>query len=1218
MGDLESVRVALRVRPLVPSEVNRGCQVAVEKVDGQDQVVVNGHDAFSFNFVFDWRDTQEQVYNMSVSDMLDKLFSGFNATILAYGQTGSGKTHTMGTAFDGELDENVGVIPRAMHDIFERIKKLSDQYEFVIKCSFMELYQEQLFDLLSNKPRDESIVDMREDRSGIIMVGLTEQQVHSAKETTDCLVRGSSGRAVASTAMNEASSRSHAIFTVTLQATKKDESRAVTTSKFHLVDLAGSERSKKTGATGDRFKEGVKINQGLLALGNVISALGDGKGAGFVRYRDSKLTRLLQDSLGGNSVTLMIACVSPADYNVAETLSTLRYADRARKIKNKPIVNQDPHAAEINRLKGIIQKLRLELLTKGGTMTSSLTTELESVTPPVVPPLMASSMPAIMPSAEQNRKYKELQDKYRTLQKQWQMTLHDVTEHEMRAHIAEAAHENLKAKTDEMKSYFHEVSMKCKDNSMDEEKLMETVMCISKMVESLDEELVKTQTEIMDHKTGSSIGDSVNGDMNGENEDPDGSLASSSEMNALVQERTEEFTNKQIEINEQLRRINRELSLKEQLQLRMAGNFSKFSTFDEDIEEKVKECEQKIAELENEKAELLDKLKHVKENASAKLAEERRKRLQALEHEIGEMKRKNLQQAKLLKVREKETQKIKNLSSEIQAMKESKVKLIRTMRQEAENFRQFKMNREKELIQLRNKDRKMQNEMARKEALHNKQRNVLKRKCEEAMAINKRLKDALERQKVAQTQRQKLQSAKDANAASVKIDQVIACVEREIEVIISLIDAERTLEQLMDDRGIISSRLGELQKQQPPPEPHSQAGMEIATMQEELDMRNAQISDLQQKVCANDVDKLIQSLADSIQSIAEARVVFKHLLKSMVELRREHSLALEDLRSQLHAADDRCHEAQKTIKQMKLEHEEAIAEYEEKISVALTPEQEQRLKLQEEQQKKIESLMIELENSKQLRADMQPVQPLPAKKKVKSSAKPIEEEEVEEEEDIEEIEDSEDEMDESSSDPDWQKTPMVRKRRSNNVRRAGIRNYKSNNQSDISNNMDEDQQQNSFDSTYSGTLGGVAKTSDKGQHKRKSKGCKCRSDCRNKRCGCNSLDQKCTVKCGCTSKCRNRIYPLNEQPDDEMDDNDETNDVKIKTEKATPPLKHSLNFEAADSDNENNVNKSNNTDETFVTTKTTLNSTSFLTPKMARLSTFNFETLTAKKKFFND
>ncbi|KAM7349272.1 kinesin-like protein 3A isoform 2-T2 [Cochliomyia hominivorax] len=1027
MGDLESVRVALRVRPLVHSEQARGCQVAVEKIDGANQVLVNNSDAFSFNFVFDWRDTQEQVYNLSVSDMLDKLFSGFNATILAYGQTGSGKTHTMGTAFDGSLDENVGVIPRAMHDIFERIKKHSDEFDFVIKCSFMELYQEQLYDLLSEKPREESIIDMREDRSGIIMVGLTEKMVFSAKETTDCLVKGSTGRAVASTAMNQQSSRSHAIFTVTLQATKKDESRSVTTSKFHLVDLAGSERSKKTGATGDRFKEGVKINQGLLALGNVISALGDGKGAGFVRYRDSKLTRLLQDSLGGNSVTLMIACVSPADYNVAETLSTLRYADRARKIKNKPIVNQDPHAAEINRLKGIIQKLRVELLTKGGTMTASLTSDLEGVGP--VAPLMATSMPIIMPSEEQNRKYKELQEKYRNLQQQWQMTLHDVTEHEMRAHIAEAAHENLKQKAGEMKTIVTELT-KIKEEPLDEEKLVDTVMHISKLVEGLDEELCRAETEIMDHKRRSSLGSSVS--TNDQVEDEENGVGIS-EMQALMQERTDAFTSKQMEINEQLRRINRELNLKEQLQQRITGNFSKFSTLEDNIEEKFKECEQKIQELEAEKSELLDKLRHVKENASAKLAEERRKRLQALEQEISEMKRKNTQQAKLLKIREKETQKIRNLNSEIQAMKESKVKLVRAMRSEAENFRQFKMMREKELMQLKTKDRKMQNEMARKEALHNKQRNVLKRKCEEAMAINKRLKDALERQKVAQTQRQKMQSSKDATAASVKIDQVIACVERELEVIISLIDAERTLEQLMDDRGIISSRLGELKQQYPVPDPQSPEALEITNLEEELEMRNAQISDLQQKVCANDIDTLIKSLGDNVHSLAEARAVFKYLLKTLADMRREQSQLCEELRSQIHVVEEKSNEAAKLIQQMKLEHEQAIAEYEEKISVALTPEQEQRLKLQEEQEKKIESLMIELENYKQLRENSTNNN----KKKGKTSAKKIspttrtepmeEDEEIEEEEEI--FTESEDDFEMSEEeDPDWKQTPMVRKR----------------------------------------------------------------------------------------------------------------------------------------------------------------------------------------------
>ena len=162
--------------------------------------------------------------------------------------------------------------------------------------------------------------------------------------------------------MNDVSSRSHAIFTVNIKVINQEGS--TTKAKFHLVDLAGSERSKKTKTTGQRFKEGVKINQGLLALGNVISALGGGSGStgGYISYRDSKLTRLLQDSLGGNSFTLMIACVSPADYNIEETLSTLRYADRAKKIKNKPVKNRDSHEAEIEKYKSIVQELRMKLL----------------------------------------------------------------------------------------------------------------------------------------------------------------------------------------------------------------------------------------------------------------------------------------------------------------------------------------------------------------------------------------------------------------------------------------------------------------------------------------------------------------------------------------------------------------------------------------------------------------------------------------------------------------------------------------------------------------------------------------------------------------------------------------------------------------------------------------------------------------------------------------
>ncbi|CAM1309470.1 KIF4A (predicted) [Pycnogonum litorale] len=177
------------------------------------------------------------------------------------------------------------------------------------------------------------------------------------------LQRGSLARSTGSTAMNAHSSRSHAIFTINLEKLSKGNPDDQTRAKFHLVDLAGSEKANRTQAQGERFKEGVNINKGLLALGNVINSLCDK--SSHVPYRDSKLTRLLQDSLGGNSHTVMIARVSPADYNIEKTLNTIRYADRARKIKNKPIVNRDPQSIEINNLKQLIGQLKSQLLEAG-------------------------------------------------------------------------------------------------------------------------------------------------------------------------------------------------------------------------------------------------------------------------------------------------------------------------------------------------------------------------------------------------------------------------------------------------------------------------------------------------------------------------------------------------------------------------------------------------------------------------------------------------------------------------------------------------------------------------------------------------------------------------------------------------------------------------------------------------------------------------------------
>ncbi|KAI8907325.1 P-loop containing nucleoside triphosphate hydrolase protein, partial [Gorgonomyces haynaldii] len=345
----------------------------VEVIPGTQQIVVGGgpssgvgtdtfysfsSKSFTFDHVFESRALQQSVYEQAVAPLVDRFLEGFNATILAYGQTGSGKTYSMGIALDSinalEDSANQGIVPRAIDNIFryltESKRKMGDSFKHHVTVSFLELYNEELVDLLNPRPRSASGThsgpSIREDGSGkIVWYNVLEEPVTSPEELLNVLQRGTLCRTTGSTDMNASSSRSHAIFTVTLRqdipATSDLPDRKLI-SKFHFVDLAGSERLKRTNAEGDRKKEGISINQGLLALGNVISALGDEtRRSSHVPYRDSKLTRMLQDSLGGNSQTLMLACISPSDMNYGETVNTLHYANRARNIKNRVLINQE-------------------------------------------------------------------------------------------------------------------------------------------------------------------------------------------------------------------------------------------------------------------------------------------------------------------------------------------------------------------------------------------------------------------------------------------------------------------------------------------------------------------------------------------------------------------------------------------------------------------------------------------------------------------------------------------------------------------------------------------------------------------------------------------------------------------------------------------------------------------------------------------------------------
>ncbi|KAI0636643.1 kinesin [Trametes polyzona] len=524
-----SVQVALRIRPTtsqdltsIPSRFQRNVISAVSNTTvSVDATPSPGPGApaapaasannakkqmFTFDQVHPPSTTQYEMFVSTAQPLISRFVEGFNCTILAYGQTSSGKTFTM-TGMDLDADPSdpnngMGIIPRAVSTIFARCRDLKEErgatWNYSIRGSYIEIYNEDLIDLLADTggKRD---VQIREDKQGhIIWEGLREVNVKSANEVMNLIRQGASIRRTNETDMNAQSSRSHAIFSLTLtqkkftgsgppprsssplppggrspsriarpgsvigpaggssrvssptfgrpatpsfqsaiargsrpasslgflspdmarNSTSKETGDAsggewvTVVSKFHFVDLAGSERLKRTAAAGERIKEGISINSGLLALGNVISALGDparakSHTASYIPYRDSKLTRLLQDSLGGNAHTLMIACVSPAEWNANETINTLKYANRARNIKNRAVVNEKEEGwDDVEWLQGMVTRLRKELksIKEGGGATSSVpssSSELE-----VAPKRVLAQM------TELQNNYEDLREKY--------------------------------------------------------------------------------------------------------------------------------------------------------------------------------------------------------------------------------------------------------------------------------------------------------------------------------------------------------------------------------------------------------------------------------------------------------------------------------------------------------------------------------------------------------------------------------------------------------------------------------------------------------------------------------------------------------------------------------------------------------------------------------------------------------------------------------------
>lgn len=367
--EIENVRVFVRVRPLSKKESDAG-HVDIATVDLLNGIITvknpagSAHEppkTFTFDTVFDANSKQLDIYNETARPIVDKVLSGFNGTIFAYGQTGTGKTFTMEGV--NNVPELKGIIPNSFAHIFGHIAKADESVKFLVRVSYFEIYNEEIRDLLS-KNKDQCLEVKERPDIGVYVKDLSAYIANNADDMEKIMSLGNKNRSVGATAMNEVSSRSHAIFSIIIETSsysfENAKTQHVKMGRLHLVDLAGSERQAKTGASGQRLKEASKINLSLSTLGNVISALVDGK-CTHIPYRNSKLTRILQDSLGGNSKTVMCATVGPASYNYEETISTLRYASRVKKICNKARVNQDPKDALLIKYQKEISELKKKL-----------------------------------------------------------------------------------------------------------------------------------------------------------------------------------------------------------------------------------------------------------------------------------------------------------------------------------------------------------------------------------------------------------------------------------------------------------------------------------------------------------------------------------------------------------------------------------------------------------------------------------------------------------------------------------------------------------------------------------------------------------------------------------------------------------------------------------------------------------------------------------------
>uniref|UniRef100_A0A673CGU6 Kinesin-like protein KIF21A n=1 Tax=Sphaeramia orbicularis TaxID=375764 RepID=A0A673CGU6_9TELE len=721
--------LSTRIRPQLAKEKIEGCHICTYVMPGEPQVVLGKDKAFTYDYVFDMDTQQDAIYTHCTETLIEGCFEGYNATIFAYGQTGSGKTYTMGTGFDVNIGEDeLGIIPRAVNHLFrgieERRQAATEQGrpvpEFKINAQFLELYNEEVLDLFDSTRdlearKQKSNIKIHEDANGgIYTVGVTTRTVTSAAEMMQCLKLGALSRTTASTQMNVQSSRSHAIFTIHLCQVRVcspdnnniDEFETLT-AKFHFVDLAGSERLKRTGATGDRAKEGISINCGLLALGNVISALGDrSKRSTHVPYRDSKLTRLLQDSLGGNSQTVMIACISPSDRDFMETLNTLKYANRARNIKNKVMVNQDRASQQISALRTEIARLQMELMEykTGKRMVGE------------------DGMEGINDLVHENSMLQTENNNLRVRVKAMQETI-DAQRARLTQILSDQANTAL-AKAGEAK-------------------LLES----EAVNENLRKNLSRASTRSSLYGGPASFSSSL---LAPEKEASEVIEMAKKDLQKLKKKEKKkkkrygwyhvshclrgEDIEKGDNVQADLANITCEIAIKQKLIDELENSQRRLHTLKQQYEQKLMMLQNKIRDTQLERDKVLHNMGSVEsctEEKAKKIKVEYERKLSSMNKELQKLQSAQKEHARLLKNQSQYEKQLKKLQQDVTEMKKTKVALMRQMKEQQERNRATECRRNREIASLKKDQRRAEHQVRQLEAQKRQQEIILRRKNEE-------------------------------------------------------------------------------------------------------------------------------------------------------------------------------------------------------------------------------------------------------------------------------------------------------------------------------------------------------------------------------------------------------------------------------------------------------------------------------------------------------